>query len=824
MQPSELPEQDSVPEIHEDIQKQLLKAYEPSLRFSAYEQFFPMNVDDYIKKCKVKTPNFGPDKILNQQETLQELLQKSKNGCPNTYLNYISPEPGLWGLVANFLSRYKNFVTIFYMVATTLLILFGQDIALHFDTNLSWRFVIALLILWLYPFYLVNGQAFLAVFLNIIGILLLGTYMGLWVGIFGIAIILGFSIAHVFDYIYTYGPLSMSFETFNSTRLKGTEIGINRLLLTIRIAGYVVLIILTILLVFVWGAISGSPRNFLDFVRLLFGLSLITGCISLLWSYAGKVVLSIATSVIVIFMGAAWLDIYSGANQLGFDMTTLIILATVLVRFFLQPLPVVKTELGKITHYQFEVLNGRKMITVLLTLLLWIATTVWFLAANATSSLSIFFPAILIAGINLTISSLLVGGQLPAMFMDITSSHNRLTVTKAVDQYHEAVNKRSLKEKFCYYGRVWSGTASSKTKSWLVLQYHYFYAFNDYRTACNGFNNHEGDWEMVAVFIKNYSLEQYATELENNKALPIPFGVGYSQHHNGEFRLWKDVRKGRSQTGEQSYHPVVYVALGSHANYPEPAELLLQQQTTGIAADAITLFDNLQKRAFEPSGQVQFGDTQLLLSAVVKEELAPVNRNWASRGEIHREISVIWDDITDVALYSPKSGLPLEHACGDGISVGNVQIEVESREQDARYASRVPIQTQQTRQRNTFPNVDAEQLEWDCRLLMQQEHYWLDYRGLWGHKTILKDESGPMGPKFKRIESSKQQRELITRITGGEAIPSAEGKEYRPRWGTPLRWMHILLWEIASNENISAIRRAKALDAMLELARLEQTK
>jgi hypothetical protein len=56
---------------------------------------------------------------------------------------------------------------------------------------------------------------------------------------------------------------------------------------------------------------------------------------------------------------------------------------------------------------------------------------------------------------------------------------------------------------------------------------------------------HEGDWEAVSVILDTYGK---------------PLLAGYSEHSEGVRRAWTKVPK-------RGTHPLVYVALGSHANY-----------------------------------------------------------------------------------------------------------------------------------------------------------------------------------------------------------------------------------------------------------------
>lgn len=87
-----------------------------------------------------------------------------------------------------------------------------------------------------------------------------------------------------------------------------------------------------------------------------------------------------------------------------------------------------------------------------------------------------------------------------------------------------------------YYSYVHVASDGSGT----VIQYWLFYSYN------NGqLNDHQADIEVVEVFLD---------------ASGSPTQALYSQHLAGENAAWGDVET-------QDGHPVVYVALGSHANY-----------------------------------------------------------------------------------------------------------------------------------------------------------------------------------------------------------------------------------------------------------------
>src|SRR5262249_11071054 len=99
------------------------------------------------------------------------------------------------------------------------------------------------------------------------------------------------------------------------------------------------------------------------------------------------------------------------------------------------------------------------------------------------------------------------------------------------------------------YGRVWTGAGSFAGTT--VLQYWLFYTLDDWRnspTKPTIWYLHEGDWEEVSVELSPAGK---------------PIAVAVSQHNLGVNRTW-------ARTRRDGTHPVVYVALGSHANYLSP--------------------------------------------------------------------------------------------------------------------------------------------------------------------------------------------------------------------------------------------------------------
>ncbi len=90
--------------------------------------------------------------------------------------------------------------------------------------------------------------------------------------------------------------------------------------------------------------------------------------------------------------------------------------------------------------------------------------------------------------------------------------------------------------------------AAFRTKSRIDLQYWLWYPYDDYSPTVPAgelWQVHEGDWEAVSVIL----------DLTGK-----PVVAAYSQHSAGKRRAWATAPK-------QGLRPLVYVALGSHANY-----------------------------------------------------------------------------------------------------------------------------------------------------------------------------------------------------------------------------------------------------------------
>ncbi|HKH49362.1 MAG TPA: hypothetical protein VKM72_32235, partial [Thermoanaerobaculia bacterium] len=114
-------------------------------------------------------------------------------------------------------------------------------------------------------------------------------------------------------------------------------------------------------------------------------------------------------------------------------------------------------------------------------------------------------------------------------------------------------------EHYRYHGRV------LRQDGWIVLQYWFFYAFNDWRSGFFGANDHEADWEKVFIYLS-----------ESPSGEVTPEWTSYSSHnYEGDVlrRRWDDPEL--QKIGE---HPVIHVCAGSHSNQYAAGEYLTEME------------------------------------------------------------------------------------------------------------------------------------------------------------------------------------------------------------------------------------------------------
>jgi hypothetical protein len=112
-----------------------------------------------------------------------------------------------------------------------------------------------------------------------------------------------------------------------------------------------------------------------------------------------------------------------------------------------------------------------------------------------------------------------------------------------------------------YHGRV------VRDGGWIICQYWYFYAFNNWRSAFGGVNEHESDWEQVTIYLDG-------TGTLDPQGLPVPRWVVFSAHdETGDDlrRRWDD--PDLALVGGR--HPVVFAGAGSHSGAYLPGDYLI---------------------------------------------------------------------------------------------------------------------------------------------------------------------------------------------------------------------------------------------------------
>ena len=316
----------------------------------------------------------------------------------------------------------------------------------------------------------------------------------------------------------------------------------------------------------------------------------------------------------------------------------------------------------------------------------------------------------------------------PGMIMDMLSQATEKIARESYFQYAEILEKEPDP---LYYGRVLHETDEQKN-NWTILQYHFFYAFNDWRLAANGMNHHEGDWEMVAVYLKNET----------------PYAVLFSQHGAGNIEKWETVTKAFDKQGNVTTHPVVYVALGSHANYSKPEV---------IRSPNMYKPGRLQRLLFWTDGLIHY--LFLLFNPNQKARQIALKEMQVHHVNFFAEDA--FDSLRDEADHYVVS-LPMEIASGDGYRVGLQGDSLhEGRMRSSSYLKRVMSDREITRPHEKI---------WR-RVVLNPEPDWIQYKGLWGVKSWLREESGPPGPKWERPRKDQT------------------GVRERKRWGKPLEWL-----------------------------------
>jgi len=316
----------------------------------------------------------------------------------------------------------------------------------------------------------------------------------------------------------------------------------------------------------------------------------------------------------------------------------------------------------------------------------------------------------------------------PGLVMDMLSQATEKIAHEAYHQYADILKKH---HQAVYYGRVVREEDESENL-WTVLQYHFFYAFNDWRLAANGFNHHEGDWEMVSVYLRNGE----------------PYAVLLSQHGAGNIEAWDKVLKAHDVDGNETTHPIIYAALGSHANYSRPEV---------IRSPGMYKAGTLQRFLFWCDGLIHY--LFLLFNPSQKARNIAIGEIMEHPTHLLQEHA--FDEMKDEFDHYVVR-LPMEIATGDGLRIG---FQGKNSDEPTERSEDFLKKFMSERKVTMIPNR-----EWK-RVLLNSEPGWVQYKGLWGVKSLLGEESGPPGPKWDRLK--KKQTDVYQRV----------------RWEKPLEWL-----------------------------------
>jgi len=319
--------------------------------------------------------------------------------------------------------------------------------------------------------------------------------------------------------------------------------------------------------------------------------------------------------------------------------------------------------------------------------------------------------------------------ELPGVMMDMLSQATEMVARKSYYQYSEM---NAEERQPVYYGRILR--VNDEPAHWTILQYHFFYAFNDWRLAANGLNHHEADWEMMAVYLKNDK----------------PYAVLFSQHGSGAMELWENVLRVKDADGNATTHPIVYAALGSHANYSRPEVIRMHNLVDkGFVERFLYWTDGLIRFLFLLFNPSQRERQKALRELATHPATALTEATFANLR-----------DEQDHYLVS----LPMEIATGDGFRVG---VDGDHQHEEVGKSSSYLKRIMSDREVK-HPNSTT----WKP-IIITDETDWVNYKGLWGVKSLLADESGPPGPKWRRADKFFM------------IYP-------RKRWESPLEWLREL--------------------------------
>ncbi len=626
----------------------LLKTYEPVLRFSAGERFFPMKVENFLCACELCGPpteySKKTQKILKEGNVTTEDMGE-KYSAESYYLKYVIRNPSAF--------RWLLAAAIVLLVAIIAIIIFVLNVRYRIVWPLSrecwasvpiitpWEWIkigILGISISFWPFRQTNRKIYAAIVINLFAVFFFGTAYAVGAGLLALAIVLSF--LAVFGIYWLYQKLPFYKGKFPETLL-------------LLISFFLLITIAASL-----GSLIDMSVNFIIAIITFYALSLLSKTLQgesetktpAYWNERVRnQFLILLIMLFIIFVLFLW------GNNLKENFQILFIVGIIssvsLLWFSLDPVNPLRNGILIDEESRDKTLSWNGRILFLIFCAIGIYTCASFLMVyfqlcefplqtRLLESISIF--------VNIFVTLLIFENQIAGFFLDLMSNQLDSNADIAAEKYKKISNDEPG---YCYYGRV------KEEKGWIVLQYHYFYAFNEWRRMAGGMNNHEGDWEMVSVFIDTKDSEKECKCGITSIPHYYPVGVAYSQHHHGEFRFWHDVHKAQLDNGESAHNPLVYVALGSHANYPAPNVYPPSAQFQGIVRRFFigleTFFQQFKDRSWEIEKiEKEVQNAADLPNLIAREEEDEAKSKKVSK-VLEQQLSAVVKDIS-ILIEEPK--------------------------------------------------------------------------------------------------------------------------------------------------------------------------
>lgn len=761
--------------------RELLATYAPVLRFSGGENFFPMNVEDFVGgDTRLYRRVKGKKKAVPEWDSTSDIRERlkmlGKINDEDTYLQYLMREPSSW------ITRGILILEILILVAAAIYSIFGLSSIYPF-VNFDYADIVKLAVLGLlvviWPLIDADGKAHLGLILILFGIFFFGTAFTLGFAALALGQMVGFWVVYgVFRFWYQRSKLS---RKWSAPVLHG--ISLSLIAVSNIVIGYW----------FDWlgrgrGWVDGSgyeiPLIITGATILFYSLIIISNALRERFPRDSQRPQEIASIIVMLIalLGSGliyWFGLRVGAiSTTATHLAVIFLVGAILLWYLLDPLSVIKPGLLREDNSRRKVFgwDGRILLVITITLTIYLASSALVIFHQYNDINDVLFAAIFHYAVSAFVILMILGilgDSIPAYFLDVLSGLYNTDAIRARKKYLETTAQRlklndpQAARRYWYYGRV------VREKEWTILQYNYFYAFNDFRSTAGGMNNHEGDWECVTIFLR--AEDGLPRGVIPDPAHLMPFGVAYSQHYHGMFQFWEDVVKAKEKNGRPSAHPIAYAALGSHANYSKAEIYPLSMQFTGTTQRLVNWLEEF----------IQGFRTR---SRLVEKHIREVENALEYYEEKNRS--------GRIALGDTSQNGTREFAGGDGIRVGYGFYPDWKMYGDELKVVLAPPPAVQRRESN-FDGGPASKDDpfddWAFEVITDDTD-WIKFRGLWGRKSRVEGESGPQGPRWS-------------------------GNNIRVRWSgqTPdyyLEWLDILLFDIVQDYTKPTELRKKAFQAI----------